>query len=125
MALHTVNDSPGWASIWVKSVQVAAAGTAFASVPAVDTLFVLGAKIGLIIDTPRQSPDDTAWYATVDMAAKIRVDNFAGAATDGAPVYVTSGGAVTLTSTSNTRIGFVDMAGGKPSGTAALFVQLT
>jgi hypothetical protein len=85
---------------------------------------VLGAKVGLIIDTVRMG-EDTAWYATVDMAARIRVDAFSGAATDGAPVYITSGGAVTLTATSNTRIGFVDQPGGKPSGSGPLFVQLT
>lgn len=124
MAQHTVNDSPGWASIWVKSVQVAPAGTAASALPKVDTFFAVGAKIGLIIDTPRQA-EDGAFYATVDMAARIRVDDFSGAAADGAAVYLTGAGAVTLTATSNTRIGFVDQAGGKSSGTGKLWVQLT
>lgn len=121
MAIHTVNDSAGWASIWVKEVQVASAATSEANVPKVDTMFAAGAKIGLIIDTPRQG-EDGAWYATVDMAARIRVDDFSGAAADGAPAYLTSAGAVVLVATDNTRIGFVD--GAKGTGTGKLIVQL-
>lgn len=122
MAAHTVNDSAGWASLFVKQVQVAASGTAFASVPAVDTFFVLGAKAGLIIDTPVQGKDG-AWYATVDTAALIRFDAFAGALADGAAVYWT-GTAPTGTVGSNRLIGYVDMPGGKPAPSGKLIVQL-
>jgi hypothetical protein len=124
MAAKTLNDSAGWASLHVKEVQVAAAGTAQASVPKVGDFFVKGAKHGFIIDNPRQG-EDTAWYATVDLAARVRFDGFSGAATDGATVYITSGGAPTLTASGNTRIGYVDMPSDKPTGTGKLIVQLT
>lgn len=123
MAANTVNDSAGWASLHVKQVQVAASGTALASVPAVNTFFRLGAKKGLIIDTPVQGTDG-AWYATVDTAAKIRFDAVAGAFADGSAVYITPGGAPSGTASSNFLIGYVDMPGGKPSGTGKLIVQL-
>lgn len=126
MAIHTVNDSAGWDSIWVKEVQTDAAGvvkaTALANHP-VDSFFQVGAKAGLVIDTVRMG-EDTAWYATVDMAARIRVDAFAAAATDGQPVYWT-GTAITLTVSTNVRVGFVDMPGGKAAVSGPLFVQLT
>lgn len=110
--------------IGAKSVQVAAsnADPTSGSFPKVNDFIRVGGKAGLIGNTPRQG-EDGAWYATVDTWAVIRLDGITGTFVDGAPVYVTSGGAITATATSNFCIGYADGAK-TSSGAGILRVQL-
>ena len=120
MANKVIKDS--LLAIFVKQVQVAAPGTAEASVPKVNDLIVAGTKIGLIGDTPRLG-EDTAWYSTVDTAATILLENVSGTYADGSPVYRTSGGAITGTASGNTLIGYADRPK-TASAAGLLWVQL-
>lgn len=124
MANRIVKDSANWASIWVKEVQVLAAGGDVATLPAVNSLWAgSGAKVGLIGDTPYKGQDG-AYYATVDMAALVRLSGVTGTYTDGQAIYVTPGGAITGTVSTNVRIGFADRPK-TASGAGDLWVQLT
>lgn len=102
-------------AIFVKHVKVADGNVA------INTLVQEGAKHGLVGDTPRQGEDGN-WYASVDTAALVRVSNVAIAFTNGAPVYLTPGGAISATATSNSLIGYADRPKGAPSGD--LWLQL-
>ncbi len=75
-------------AIFVKDVQVAPAGAdpKSSSFPASNDLVSVGAVAGLVGQRPRQG-EDTAFYATVDTAALIRVSGVAGKFDDKAPVY--------------------------------------
>jgi hypothetical protein len=108
--------------IGAKQVQVAAAGTDPTLVPKVNDLIRVGGKCGLISAAPRQG-EDGAWWSTVDVWAVIRLDAVTGAFTDGQPVYVTSGGAITGTATGNFCIGYADGAK-TATGAGILRVQL-
>lgn len=110
MAALVVKDSANWASIWVKTVNLgsSAAGLPGGSVAAaINQIARVGNKIGVIVDTPQQREDGN-YYAQIDLAALVRIKGTAGTATDGATVYVTSAGVVTLTATGNFAIGFLD-----------------
>lgn len=106
MANKIVKDS--LLSIFVKEVSVPQ-GTA------INTLVTQGAKTGLVGDTPRLGEDGN-WWTTVDTAALVRIDAVALAFTNGQAVYLTPGGAVSATATSNTLIGYADRAKGAASG---------
>lgn len=108
--------------IGAKSVQVAAANADPTALPKINDFIKVGGKAGLIGNTPRQG-EDGAWYATVDTFAVIRLDGITGAFADGAPVYVTTGGAITSVATSNFCIGYADGAK-TSSGAGILRVQL-
>lgn len=86
----------------------------------INTLVRVGAKVGLVGDTPRKGQDGN-FYATVDTAALIRVEASA-AFTDGQTVYINGSGAVVTTATGNVAIGYADRA--KSSGAGDLWVQL-
>lgn len=130
MALGDVNPNNDVAidskmPIGAKTVQVAAAGTDpnSASFPKIKDLVVVGYKAGLINDTPRKG-EDGAYYSQVDVFAQIRLGGITGTFTDGQPVYVTSGGAVSGTAAGNTFIGYADRAKAN-SAAGNLWVQLT
>jgi hypothetical protein len=108
--------------IGAKQVQVASAGTAVDAVPKTNDFIRVGGKAGLISSAPRQG-EDGAWYSTVDVWAVIRLDNVTGAFADGAPVYVTSGGAFNGTASGNFCIGYADGAK-TTTGAGPLRVQL-
>lgn len=112
MANKIVKDSG--LAIFVKEVAVSES-------TAIGTLVREGAKVGLTGDTPYKG-EDGDFYVTIDTAALIRLDSVAIAFTDGAPVYMTPGGAASGTATSNFLIGYADRAKGAASG--KLFVQL-
>ncbi|MDF2915911.1 MAG: hypothetical protein K0S70_128 [Microbacterium sp.] len=124
MAAKVVNDSANWASIWVKTVNL---GSSEAGLPggsaaaAINQIARVGAKIGVIVDTPRLREDGN-YYAQVDTAAHVRISGTAGTATDGATVYITAAGAVTLTATGNFPIGYLTEA--KPVAGTDIWVQL-
>lgn len=122
MANKVVTDSK--MPIGAKSVQVAAsnADPTSGTFPKVNDLIKVGGKVGLIGNTPRQG-EDGAWYSTVDTFALIRLDGITGAFADGAPVYITSGGAITATASGNLCIGYADGAK-TSSGAGILRVQL-
>lgn len=113
MANKIVKDSG--LAIFVKHVQVANGDVA------INTLVREGAKHGLVGDKPRKGEDDN-WYASVDTAALVRVSGVAIAFANGDPVYMTPGGAISATATSNFLIGYADRPKGAPSGD--LWVQL-
>jgi hypothetical protein len=108
--------------IGAKAVQVAPSGTDPAALPHINDFIRVGGKAGLIGYEPRKG-EDGAWYSTVDVWAVIRLDNVTGAFADGAPVYVTSGGAFTATASGNFCIGYADGAK-TTSGAGILRVQL-
>lgn len=122
MANKIVKDSG--LAIFVKEVQVAAANadTTATSFPKINDIVSIGAIVGLIGDTPRKGQDG-AYYTTVDTAALVRVSGVSGTFTDKAPVYLTSGGAVSGTATNNIAVGYADRP--KTAGAAGdLWVQL-
>ena len=120
MANKIVKDS--LLPIFVKQVQVAAAGTAEGSVPKVNDFVAVGAVKGLVGDTPRKG-EDGAFYSTVDTAAHIMLESVSGVWTDKSPVYRTSGGSITGTASGNTLIGYAERP--KPNTAAGiLHVQL-
>lgn len=124
MANRIVKDSASWASIHVKEVLVLASGGDVATLPAVNALWTgSGSKVGLIGDTPYKGQDG-AYYATVDTAALVRLGAVTGTFTDGQDIYVTSGGAISGTSSGNRRIGYADRPK-TASGAGDLWVQLT
>jgi hypothetical protein len=110
MAANVVKDSANWDSIWVKEVNL---GSVAASLPggsaaaAVGQFFMVGSKVGVILDTPILRADGNYW-ATIDMAALVRVSGVTGTGTDGQVVYITTGNAITLTVGSNVKAGFLD-----------------
>jgi len=113
MTNGVVKNSASWASIWVKEVNL---GSVEASLPggsaalAINMITQVGAKIGVITEVPQIREDGNFW-ATVDMAALVRLEGMAGTATDGATVYKATGiaGAPKLTSTvGSPPIGFLD-----------------
>jgi len=110
MAAKVVKDSANWASIWVKTVNL---GATPANLPggsvanAINQIARVGSKIGVIVDTP-QLREDGNYYAQIDTSALVRISGTAGTGADGAPVFITSGNAVTLTSTGNFAIGYLD-----------------
>lgn len=106
MANKIVKDS--LLAIFVKEVQVANTVKA-------NDLVAVGAVVGLAGDNPRQGEDGN-YYTTVDTAALVRIDAVAIAFTDKAPVYITSGGAVSGTASGNTLIGYADRPKGAASG---------
>ena len=122
MANKIVKDSH--LPIFVKEVQVAAAGTdpTGNTFPKVNDLTKVGAVAGLVGQTPRKG-EDGAFYATVDTAALIRVSGVSGTFTDKAPVYLTGAGAISGTATNNTCIGYADRAK-TASAAGDLWVQL-
>jgi predicted RecA/RadA family phage recombinase len=83
---------------------------------------IVGAKRGLAGFDARQSEDDGKWYTTIDRIAWIVFHGFAGAVTDGQPVYMTDAKAVTLTASGNTKIGVAERA--KPAAAGDLHVRL-
>lgn len=117
MANNIVKDS--LLPIFVKQVQVPQ-GTAIGTL-----ITTAGAgKIGVSGDTPRKGEDGN-YYTTVDTAALVQFSAVSGTWTDGAPVYVTPGGAISATSNTgaNTLIGYAD----RPKSASAaglLYVQL-
>lgn len=120
MANKIVKDSG--LAIFVKEVQVAAAGTAATDVPKINDLFTgAGAKVGIIGDTPRKG-EDGAFYATVDTAALVRIDGVTVALTDGQAVFITPGKAISTTASGNTLVGYADRP--KTSASGPAFVQL-
>lgn len=112
MANKIVKDSE--LSIFVKEIQVPQGTLPNALVSA-------GAVRGLSGDVTRKGEDGN-YYTTVDTAALIRVSSVAIAFADKAPVYLTSGNAISATSSSNALIGYADRPKGAPSGD--LWVQL-
>ena len=110
MAAKVVKDSANWASIWVKTVNL---GATEASLPggsaaaAINQIARVGNKIGVIVDTPKLREDGN-WYAQIDTAALVRISGTAGTGTDGASVYITAAGVVTLTASGNFAIGYLD-----------------
>lgn len=120
MANKIVKDSG--LAIFVKEVQVLAANGDITTLPAINDFFRVGAVAGLVGDQPRQG-DDGAYYTTIDTAALVRVSGVTGTFTDKAPVYLTSGGAITGTATSNTCVGYADRAK-TASAAGDLWVQL-
>jgi hypothetical protein len=124
MAAKVVKDSANWASLWVKTVNLGNTESALpggSAAAAINQLARVGNKFGVIVDTPRLREDGN-FYAQVDMAALVRVSGTAGTGTDGASVYITSGGTVTLTASGNFAIGFLD----RPKAAAGddIWVQL-
>lgn len=81
----------------------------------------VGGKRGLAGFDAKQG-ENNSWYTTVDTAAQIRFEGVAIAFADGAPVYITPGGAPTATASGNTLIGYADRAKGAAAGN--LHVQL-
>lgn len=120
MANKIVKDSG--LAIFVKEVQVLAAGGDVTTLPAINDLFRVGAVAGLVGDAPRKG-DDGAYYTTIDTAALVRISGVSGTFTDKVPVYVTSTGTVTGTATANTCIGYADRAK-SASAAGDLWVQL-
>lgn len=124
MAAKIVKDSANWASLWVKEVNL---GSNAANLPggsaaaAINQIARVGAKIGVITDTPSLRTDGNYW-ATVDTAALVRVSGTAGTGADGATVFLTSTGVVTLTAGTNTPIGYLDRA--KNAAGDDIWVQL-
>lgn len=112
MANKIVKDS--LLAIFVKEIQVA-------NTVQPNDLVAVGAVVGLAGDTPRKGEDGN-YYTTVDTAALVRIDNVAIAFTDKAPVYITPGGAISGTATSNTLIGYADRP--KSSASGPLQLQL-
>lgn len=112
MANKIVKDSQ--LPIFVKEVTVPEATK-------INDLVVVGAVAGLCGNTPRKG-ENGDFKVTVDTAALIRVSGVAIAFTDKAPVYVTPGGAVSGTATSNSLIGYADRPKGAASGD--LWIQL-
>lgn len=110
-------------SIFVKDVQVAAAGTALADVPKVNDLVAVGNVAGLVGQTPRKG-EDGAFYATVDTAALIRVSNVSGAYADKATVYLKASDKSLASAAGSglAPIGYADRPKGAPAG--ELWVQL-
>lgn len=112
MAANVVKDSANWASIWVKEVNL---GAVEANLPggtaalAIGKITQVGAKIGVIADTPVLRGDGNFW-ATIDMAALVRIVGMSGTGTDGQVVLKATGiaGAPTLTVSTNIPIGFLD-----------------
>jgi hypothetical protein len=112
MAQNVVKDSANWASIWVKEVNL---GATPASLPggsvaaAIGKITQVGAKVGVVLDTPVLRADGNYW-ATVDMAALVRISGMSGTGTDGQTVLKAAGiaGAPTLTVGNNIPIGFLD-----------------
>jgi hypothetical protein len=106
MASNVINDS-SWPSIHVHDIKTALQAGAEASLPAIGTIVHIGAKIGVVIDDAYLGAD-TYYHLTVDTAARVRLAGVSGTCTDGAIVYMGSGlaGAVTLTVSTNTPIGF-------------------
>lgn len=96
-------------SIFVKDVQVLAAGGDIATLPKVNDLVQVGAVAGLVGQTPRKG-EDGAYYATVDTAALIRVSGVSGAFTDKQPVYLTASDKSlgTASGTGKSCIGYAD-----------------
>lgn len=124
MAKNVVKDSANWASIWVKEVNLGAVagslpgGSAAASV---GMIINVKNKIGVVTDTPQLRPDGNYW-ATVDMAALVRISGTTGTGLDGAPVYITPAFGVTLTASTNVPVGFLDRP--KVSAGDDIWVQL-
>lgn len=113
MANRIVHDSANWASLWVKEVSTGVAPGAEATLPggslagAINQLFAVGEKVGVILDTPYLGADGF-YHVSIDTAATVRVVGIAGTGTDGQVVYLTSANAVTLTVGSNKKIGYLD-----------------
>lgn len=127
MANKVIHDSANWASLWVIATELTAAGAAESTLPggsaaaSINQIVKVGNKVGVILDTPTVGRD-TKWWASLDLAAAVRVTGVSGTATDGAPVYLTPGNAVTLTASTNTLIGFARQA--KLATGDDLYVQL-
>lgn len=110
MAAKVVKDSANWASIWVKTVNLGATESSLpggSAAAAINQIVRVGAKIGIIVDTPRLREDGN-YYAQIDTAALVRISGTSGTASEGATVYITSAGVVTFTSASNFAIGYLD-----------------
>lgn len=107
MAKNVVHDSD-WKSIWVKDIKTALQAGGEASLPAIGTIVHIGAKIGVVIDTPYLGLDGY-YHLSVDTAAVVRVTGVSGTGTDGATVFMASGlaGALTLTASTNVPIGYL------------------
>lgn len=127
MAKNVVHDSASWASLWVKDLLSAVAAGSESSLPggslsaAIGQIVRVGNKVGVIVDTPYLGRDGYYHYS-VDTAAMVRLTGISGTGTDGATVYMTSGGAVTLTAGTNTPIGYLDQP--KLAAGDDLFLQL-
>lgn len=127
MANKIVHDSANWASLWVKDVNTGIQAGSEASLPggslagSINQLIKVGNKVGVIVDTPYLGRDGY-YHASVDTAAMVRVTGISGTGTDGATVYLTSGGAVTLTASTNAPIGYLDQP--KAATGDDLFLQL-
>lgn len=113
MAKNVIHDSANWASLWVKDAITAVAAGSEASLPggslagAIGQIYRIGAKVGVIVDTPYLGRDGV-YHLSIDTAATVRLTGISGTGTDGQTVYITSGGAVTLTVGTNTPIGYLD-----------------
>lgn len=127
MAKNVVHDSANWASLWVKDVTSAIQAGSESSLPggslagAIGQIVKVGNKVGVIVDTPYLGRDGYYHYS-VDTAAMVRLTGISGTGTDGQTVYLTSGGAVTLTVGTNTPIGYLDQP--KLATGDDLFLQL-
>jgi hypothetical protein len=118
MANKIIHDSGSWASLWVKQYDC---GTDAGALPAINSIVKQGGKVGVVIDTPRLGLDGHYW-CTIDTAAMVRVTGISGTGTNGQTVFLTSGGAVTLTVGTNTPIGYLDQA--KAATGDDLYLQL-
>lgn len=122
MAKNVINDS-SWDSIWVKDIKTALQAADVASLPEIGTIVHIGAKVGVLVDTPYLGADGF-YHLSVDTAATVRVTGVSGTCTDGATVFMASGlaGAVTLIASTNIPIGYADQA--KAATGDDLYVQL-
>lgn len=110
MAAKIVKDSANWASIWVKSVNLGASEAALpggSAAAAINQIVRVLNKIGAIVDTPKQREDGN-WWAQIDTSAYVRISGTAATGVDGASVYITAAGVITLTAGSNFAIGYLD-----------------
>lgn len=115
MANKIIHDSGSWTSVWVADVDLGVSVGSEASLPggglkeSINQIVKIGTQVGVILDTPVAGRDGK-YHASIDLAAVVRVTGVSGTASDKQAVYLTSGGAVTLTVSTNTLIGFAHQA---------------